>query len=166
LEETLKHDGVRSRIDGFLQQYRKPFRPEPVINRLEEGKQVLMKSKETCDILLKRVNQWKKMVDAGNLNDQIVNSEWQTFDKQWCDMVSDQKFNDFLGNSVQYLYFARQRQNHPPDSTPESFLKVLAEKYDFILNELSGLLDHFTHTVDLSVASLKQYDDVMKAGQK
>ena len=63
-------------------------------------------------------------------------------------------FDDFLGTSVQSIYFRRQKSERINDESGTAFLQCMGKKYEFILSEMNGLLSYFIQNIDLSIVAL------------
>jgi hypothetical protein len=153
LNTRLGKTGVQQRWSAFKQKKISTSK-EGVLQKLQQGKTVLMQGRKTCDRLLQYLKHWKRLAQQGQVDWQTAQSQWNEFDRIWVEMVGQPEFNHFLGTSVQYLYFCRQRQSRPVDPTAIAFLSSMIEKYSFIIPEMAGLLDNFIQTIDLAIMAL------------
>ncbi|RJP31756.1 MAG: DUF115 domain-containing protein [Candidatus Omnitrophota bacterium] len=154
LRQTLKTGGVAARLDA-LRRGKRTKELQSVLERMEHGRQVLAKGRRLCDRMNAMLREWKRMISQQPIDRREAEGCWQAFDKIWLEMVGDPLFDAFLGSSPQYLYFRRQRTEKMQDQTGNAYLLCLFNKYTFIIGEMTALLDHFLHCVDLSMMSLK-----------
>lgn len=159
LEEALRtrltRDGVSERWRQFRER-RPPIHYEYLIATLREGRDALADSLKTAKEMQKTLQQWHELLRRG-VDWPTAKREWKHFDERWTAMVSQPLFDIFLGASVHYLYFRRQRQTRPSDETPEAFLRCMTEKYTGIMEEMEGLLERFIECADLSILSLQTH---------
>ncbi len=155
LQQFLQNQGVKQHLEAFRRKKKQP-NLERVLSRLQEGKEVLTKSQNMTKQMKQYINRWNRLLTSGDsVQWSEVQSTWNEFEDIWLTMVGDPRFDGFLGTTVQYLYFRRQRTTLPRDDSPEAYLECIVEKYSFILNEMQGLLDQFIHCIDLSIMALK-----------
>ncbi len=154
LQRTLSHAGVEQRLDDFKQQ-RRSQNLDAIINYMEKGIHVLKSGRKSCDQLASRLNQWQQILSRKQIGWPEANRQWKEFEEIWLAMVSNPLFDAFLGSSVKYLYYCRQRSERPADDSANAFLQCMYNKYTFIINEMTALLDHYIHLVELSLMSVK-----------
>ncbi len=155
LAKYLNQSGVSQYWDN-LRSNKPSFETTGAISRMNECLNALktgqQQNKQLADIL----NHWQSLLAQPQLDDSLVKHEWNSFDQLWIQMVEPEIFNASLGNAVHYLYFRRQRQTRPADSTPKAYLQCMYDKYTGIIEEMTGLLDHFIHCFELSIQLLQQ----------
>lgn len=150
----LKQPGVAERWHSY-KQTRLPDDPDALKAKLNEGKTLLHQSRNDCLQMLKHLSAWDRLIALPTLDRNRAESEWQAFEQLWMAMVSNPLFDTFLGSSVHYLYFRRQRQLYLDKATPQEYLRCLQEKYVGILNEMDGVLEQFCTALELSIASFE-----------
>ncbi|MBI1390328.1 MAG: DUF115 domain-containing protein [bacterium] len=155
LETRLGEPGVAQKWNAFRATKPSPCL-ETVLARQQEVIDALRLARSRCDDLAADLRRWAELLKKSELEPALVESEWSDFDRKWIEMVGDPLLNAGLDTAVQYIYFRRQRHTKPKDGAPRSFLQCMYDKYDGIISEMTGLLDHFIHCVELSVQALRQ----------
>lgn len=157
IQQYLTQPGVRQRWQAIKQNHR-PAQPAIISGRLQEGYDLLSRSRQQFYEMSQQVSRWPDLWRGGQLTWQQAKQEWNVFNEKWIAVVSEPLFDMFLGTAVQYIYFRRQRQTRPAGDSAEDFLRCVYEKYDSILQEMLGLLDHFIQVIDLSLTIIDTLD--------
>ena len=155
LNTRLNQSGVSKKWDEYRAN-KTSFAVQNALVRMNEFLDALKRAQQQNKQLDDQLRQWTGLLQQPQLDGALVQREWSSFDKRWIEMVEPELFNASLGNAVQYLYFRRQRQVRPADSSPKAYLHCMHNKYTGIIEEMTGLLDHFIHCFELSIQQLQQ----------
>lgn len=154
MAQELKQAGVSSMIQ-YLRQQKMDHDLSLILQRMVEGKQVLVKGQIICRELLQTLDVWRERLRKGSIEDREAKQLWDRFNQRWMDMVSPPLFDAMLGTSAQYIYFRRQKTEPLPDPSGTTYLQCMGKKYDFVLNEMNGLLAQFIQNTDLAVMAFQ-----------
>ncbi|MFB3785313.1 MAG: motility associated factor glycosyltransferase family protein [bacterium] len=154
MRKYLVTPGVPERLDTF-RGMRRAAQVTELTGRLSQGYERLLVSRGICDRLQAMLNQWKHLVRNQAVSGAEAQSRWREFEALWVEMCGDELFDAFLGNSVQHLYYRRQRAEYPRDNTGNAFLEVMIPKYESIVTELKTIVDHFARCVELARLSIQ-----------
>ncbi len=157
LARVLRQTGVSDVLDRMRERQEKSD-VERVVPYLQEGLAVLKKGREYCQKMARELENWHRILSIGSINRTEAEKKWNTFEKLWLEMVSNPLFDAFLGTSVQYLYFRRQRHERIKDQSGEAFLECMYNKYHFIISEMASLLENFIQCVELSIQLVQSVD--------
>lgn len=154
LSSELKNEGISTIIQNF--RLKKPDHDFPLIlKKLEESKQILVDGQKICEELLNTLEMWKDRIRKSPVDKKEAETLWDAFNKRWMEMVSPPMFDGTLGTSAQYIYFRRQKNETLPDNSGTTYLQSMGKKYDFVLNEMNGLLLQFIQHIDLAVLAFQ-----------
>ncbi|MDP8242787.1 MAG: DUF115 domain-containing protein [Candidatus Hinthialibacter antarcticus] len=159
LQDALNKYALQPGVSNHWASYRanKPsISIQDALARSNECLNALKQAQQQNKQLDEQLRQWTGLLQQPQLDSALVENEWNSFDKRWIEMVEPEIFNASLGNAVQYLYFRRQRHVRPADPSPKAFLRCMHDKYTGIIEEMTGLLDHFIHCFELSMQLLQQ----------
>ena len=153
MERFLSKEGVGALLGEFRNK-----RPEPpttrIVEKLTEGRELLVKSLEKCDILLSTLEQWKAVLRQGPLELKDAHKRWNEFESVWREMCGDPLFDALLGGSVQHVYFRRQRTSRARDDSGNAFLELVCEKYAALVPEMQTIINSFIQCIDLSIQNV------------
>ncbi len=154
MQKYLVTPGVPEKLDAF-RQARRAARVSALTGKLGQGYERLMKSAEMCDRLSAMLDQWKNRIRDHAVGGAEAQNLWGEFEALWVEMCGNELFDAFLGNSVQHLYYRRQRAEYPRDTTGNAFLETMIQKYESIVTELKTIVDHFAQCAELAQVSLQ-----------
>jgi hypothetical protein len=154
LSTELKQAGIAAVIQNLrLQRSEHDF--QTIRKRLEESKQVLIDGQKICHELLNTLLEWKERIRKGPVESKEATALWDAFNKKWMEMVAPPMFDTTLGTSAQYIYFRRQKTEPLADNSGTAYLQCMGKKYDFVLNEMNGLLSQFIQHIDLAAEAFQ-----------
>ena len=130
--------------------------PTRVWEKLREGLQLLREDRQILIESAQRVGRWAEMAHRGEVSSATAQSEWQDMEADWQRVVSDPRFDQMLGQTVMYLYYRRQRSEDMPDDRPETFLRVMGEKYEYILSEMIQNIIQFEKVIEIVIERLEK----------
>ncbi|MBZ0258004.1 DUF115 domain-containing protein, partial [bacterium] len=151
----LKQNGVSQKWNAYRTS-RPVVQAQDALPRINDCLNALKRTQQQNKQLEAILRRWTGLLQQPELNQALVQNEWNQFDKLWIEMVEPEIFNASLGHAVQYLYFRRQRQVKPADGSPKAYLQCMYNKYTGIIEEMNGLLEHFIHCFELSMQLVQQ----------
>jgi hypothetical protein len=155
IDTYFNQDGVSQHWSTFRNT--RPNRSiQDVMPRMNDCLNALKKAQIQNKQLENQLRRWTSLLQQPELDNSLVQNEWNSFDALWIEMVEPEIFNASLGHAVQYLYFRRQRHVRPKDDSPKAFLQCMYEKYTGIIEEMNGLFEHFINCFELSMQQLHQ----------
>ena len=157
ISRYLQNTGVEDIWTRIKQQKKNSFSLPALLEKLQVIQQKLMECRKICESLWKMLEEWKGLYYKPVLEWEEANASWEAFDQLWVALAGDELFNTALGSSVHHLYFLRQRSSQPEENTPKALLKSLGQKYEFIIPEMTGMIDNFIQCNDLAIQALKTY---------
>ncbi len=160
--DSLGDSDCRSILDE-LRRPRPVKNPDPALEKLTTAQDLLVKSKKHLWEALEQIRKWPELIDGGQVTQQIANQEWETLNNTWLKAVSDPLFDQILGQAVTYLYYLRQRAADLPDPSPEAFLRLMNEKYTYILTELITTVDQFVDVFGIVIEQFQRMKQLIQS---
>lgn len=158
--DTLRSPGgVKAMMDRLRAPAEIPD-PQTALDKILDARDIMHKSREKIFDAGQWIQRWPAMLEAGSIPPQTVQKEWETLNNLWLAAVSEPVFNAVLSQSIIYLYFLRQRSDKLLDDRPETFLRTMYEKYNFILSEMYINIQEFTKVLDMVVENFERLTEL------